>query len=771
MLGHSSTPNTVRSTDQDSNGDSLAFGSENDEKRGPAVRSRREPPPRLQTDSSGRLRLNEGASGRAGSGLGGFDSQASIMSTASDPTGRRAKPPFRRAGSSTHSLRSPRLGRKQSRSLGVLRALQASGMAERSYAPIHTGSSRRTLGTAAVVVPASSPTRQLLLQKHADRLEGLQKSFRSHSSSDSVRQKVSLRMQRKAQEYNYNFEVHGKRLQLSPRAWYMFGEDSRARQMAVWLTYHPRFDSVILALIILNSVVLAITDYSLDAIDSNMEPDADRSWRNAVPVYAQPVFTALFCLEFVLKALAMGFCFDAGSYLRDSWNVLDFLVVVTSVLNFIPGVPEITALRVFRVLRPLRTIELLPGTPLFSVVDSVMSAFSPSTVPLCWVAGLKLLVSALLKSLPQLATVVMFLTFIFSLFGVLGVQIWSGSLHSRCRLTEFPVQIPSTEVDTFFMRSTQYFDPVHADHAAAVTYIDRVLTDRSLYPWCGADVSGTPLPLDSDTWTFSSSPWQQSRDCVWPIDESDTKLCTQGSFGSHTCATDRWCGSNYDAYGNERFSSDRVMRSATFLPEFLFGYAGFDWIFPAFLTIFECITLESWADIMYMVRTGVHCHAHVSLRVVGWLMHMWCALPGARQLRCTGGQPLLHHSNPVRIVPDPQPHTRCDLGTSQSHAGVFSAWGSVCAACVGAEAHFILSWCGVARAMWKPQNGTKRLCNVQGKSTCGDCFDKHGVAATPTHPASHPTGLMARPHKPTPHATDLKLAPQPVGQRTCLRPG
>ena len=240
------------------------------------------------------------------------------------------------------------------------------------------------------------------------------------------------------------------------------------------------------------------------------------------------------------------------------------------------------------------------------------------------VAGLKLLVSALLKSLPQLATVVMFLTFIFSLFGVLGVQIWSGSLHSRCRLTEFPVQIPSTEVDTFFMRSTQYFDPVHADHAAAVTYIDRVLTDRSLYPWCGADVSGTPLPLDSDTWTFSSSPWQQSRDCVWPIDESDTKLCTQGSFGSHTCATDRWCGSNYDAYGNERFSSDRVMRSATFLPEFLFGYAGFDWIFPAFLTIFECITLESWADIMYMVRTGVHCHVHVSLRVVGWLGSCTC---------------------------------------------------------------------------------------------------------------------------------------------------
>ena len=62
------------------------------------------------------------------------------------------------------------------------------------------------------------------------------------------------------------------------------------------------------------------------------------------------------------------------------------------------------------------------------------------------------------------------------------------------------------------------------------------------------------------------------------------------------------CGSDFDEYGNERFAHPRAMRAATFLPEFMFGYPGFDWIFPAFLTIFECITLESWAEIMYMVR-------------------------------------------------------------------------------------------------------------------------------------------------------------------------
>ena len=49
------------------------------------------------------------------------------------------------------------------------------------------------------------------------------------------------------------------------------------------------------------------------------------------------VFTAIFLIECILKILGMGFFMHKNSYLRDFWNWLDFLVVVVSVLGWVPG--------------------------------------------------------------------------------------------------------------------------------------------------------------------------------------------------------------------------------------------------------------------------------------------------------------------------------------------------------------------------------------------------------------------------------------------------
>ena len=51
---------------------------------------------------------------------------------------------------------------------------------------------------------------------------------------------------------------------------------------------------------------------------------------------AEIYLLAIFCLESLLKILAMGFIMHPGSYLRNGWNILDFTVVVTGwVLLFI----------------------------------------------------------------------------------------------------------------------------------------------------------------------------------------------------------------------------------------------------------------------------------------------------------------------------------------------------------------------------------------------------------------------------------------------------
>ena len=43
----------------------------------------------------------------------------------------------------------------------------------------------------------------------------------------------------------------------------------------------------------------------------------------------EPVFMAIFTVEMVVKILADGFILHKGSYLRNPWNIMDFIVVVS----------------------------------------------------------------------------------------------------------------------------------------------------------------------------------------------------------------------------------------------------------------------------------------------------------------------------------------------------------------------------------------------------------------------------------------------------------
>lgn len=214
------------------------------------------------------------------------------------------------------------------------------------------------------------------------------------------------------------FEVYGKTLHYSKNSLFIFGQDNPLRVRVVKVVAHPWFDRFILFLILVNSVVLALTDWSVideDPASSTVgEPSEAGSWRNKLLYRSEPVFTAFFTMEFVLKVIAQGFCLGQGTYLRNAWNVLDFIVVVTALLSIIPEVPSMSAIRVFRVLRPLRSVSALPG--------------------------LQKLVLAMLNSVPQLVSVVILLAFIFTVLGIFGVQIFGGKQHGRCRLTPYPVK-------------------------------------------------------------------------------------------------------------------------------------------------------------------------------------------------------------------------------------------------------------------------------------------------------------------------------------------
>ena len=123
--------------------------------------------------------------------------------------------------------------------------------------------------------------------------------------------------------------------------------------------------------------------------------------------YCDYVFLALYTLELVLKVIGMGFLLSKNAYLRDPWNVLDFVIVLTAYISvFSTSEVKLNVLRSIRVLRPLRTIS--------------------------GIQGMKTLMNALISSIPLLADTVLILLFFFLIFAIAGLQLWVGLLWKRC---------------------------------------------------------------------------------------------------------------------------------------------------------------------------------------------------------------------------------------------------------------------------------------------------------------------------------------------------
>ena len=84
------------------------------------------------------------------------------------------------------------------------------------------------------------------------------------------------------------------------------------------------FETFTICVIVANSAVMVVDDPAAE------DPD---------PVFAvlDHVFNLLYFLEMVLKIIGLGFVVGEDAYLRDSWNILDFVIVVSAVPQYLPS--------------------------------------------------------------------------------------------------------------------------------------------------------------------------------------------------------------------------------------------------------------------------------------------------------------------------------------------------------------------------------------------------------------------------------------------------
>lgn len=88
------------------------------------------------------------------------------------------------------------------------------------------------------------------------------------------------------------------------------------------------FDKLVLIIIVCDSVLMAMYDYS----DSNEA-------RNALFDKIGTVFSFLYLGELLVKVISIGLVLNKTAYLRDGWNVIDITVVISGIVTvFVKGV-------------------------------------------------------------------------------------------------------------------------------------------------------------------------------------------------------------------------------------------------------------------------------------------------------------------------------------------------------------------------------------------------------------------------------------------------
>ncbi|XP_027481046.2 voltage-dependent T-type calcium channel subunit alpha-1G isoform X12 [Zalophus californianus] len=180
---------------------------------------------------------------------------------------------------------------------------------------------------------------------------------------------------------------------------YIFPPQSRFRLLCHRIITHKMFDHVVLVIIFLNCITIAMERPKIDP----------HSAERIFLTLSNYIFTAVFLAEMTVKVVALGWCFGEQAYLRSSWNVLDGLLVLISIIDILVSMVSDSGTKILGMLRVLRLLRTLRPLRVISRAQ-----------------GLKLVVETLMSSLKPIGNIVVICCAFFIIFGILGVQLFKG---------------------------------------------------------------------------------------------------------------------------------------------------------------------------------------------------------------------------------------------------------------------------------------------------------------------------------------------------------
>ncbi|XP_034054662.1 voltage-dependent L-type calcium channel subunit alpha-1D-like, partial [Gymnodraco acuticeps] len=269
-----------------------------------------------------------------------------------------------------------------------------------------------------------------------EELDGEEGTMRM-TRTDTLHSTTSSTGTQRRRGQHHKKQVQGSnQVQRAPRALYCLKLNNPIRRAALSIVEWKPFDIFILLAIFANCVALGV---------SKPFPEDDSNSTNHDLEQVEYIFLVIFTIETFLKILAYGLVMHPSSYIRNGWNLLDFVIVIVGLFSVVletmthksgevatthhvPGKPgglDVKALRAFRVLRPLRLVSGVPSLQI--VLNSIMKAM----VPLLHIALLVL--------------------FVIIIYAIIGLELFIGRMHKTCYYKESNTYVEDDPVPCAFL--------------------------------------------------------------------------------------------------------------------------------------------------------------------------------------------------------------------------------------------------------------------------------------------------------------------------------
>ncbi|XP_047427543.1 voltage-dependent T-type calcium channel subunit alpha-1I isoform X3 [Mugil cephalus] len=325
--------------------------------------------------------------------------------------------------------------------------------------------------------------------------------------------------------------------ELAPVVFFCLKQTTCPRNWCIRMVSSPWFERISIMVILLNCVTLGMYQPC-----ENIDCTSDRC--QILQAFDAFIYI-FFALEMVVKMVALGI-FGRRCYLGDTWNRLDFFIVMAGMVEYSLDLQNInlSAIRTVRVLRPLKAINRVPS--------------------------MRILVNLLLDTLPMLGNVLLLCFFVFFIFGIIGVQLWAGLLRNRC----YPEE--NFTLSSGMALPAPYYRPEEDDERP---FICSLGSDNGI-------MSCTDVPARREG----------GRTCC--LDKEDALHRQALGLSPEPLANGSGAG---EAIGLCINWNQYYTRCHTGSSNPHKGAINFDNIVYAWIVIFQVITLEGWVEIMYYV--------------------------------------------------------------------------------------------------------------------------------------------------------------------------